>query len=124
LPSGYRSGFKTERLDTPARRPARSKLPRGQLDETDASGYDPSVIGGGAMERRYWVTFVVIALVIGLIVGFGIAFKASQIPELEKQIQQLTKENADLKAKLASPAAPAASVPSGLPAPAVPPTKP
>lgn len=76
------------------------------------------------MERRYWVTFVVIALVIGLIVGFGIAFKASQIPELEKQIQQLTKENADLKAKLASPAAPAASVPSGLPAPAVPPTKP
>ena len=76
------------------------------------------------MERRYWVAFVFIALVIGLVIGFGIAFKASQIPELEKQIQQLTKENADLKAKLASPAAPAASVPGSPPAPAAPPTKP
>jgi len=76
------------------------------------------------MERRYWVAFVFIALVIGLVIGFGIAFKASQIPELEKQIQQLTKENADLKTKLASPAAPAASVPGGPPAPATAPAKP
>jgi uncharacterized membrane-anchored protein YhcB (DUF1043 family) len=61
------------------------------------------------MEQRYWVTFVIIALVIGLVLGFGIASKASKIPELEKQIQQLTKENAELKAKLSGPVTPGPS---------------
>jgi uncharacterized membrane-anchored protein YhcB (DUF1043 family) len=59
------------------------------------------------METRYWVTFVVIALVVGLVIGFGIASKTSRIPELEKQIQQLTKENSELKAKLSGPVTPA-----------------
>lgn len=70
------------------------------------------------MERSYWITFLIIALAVGMIIGFGIASKASRIPELEKQIQQLTKENAELKAKLAgpvTPAAPAGGVSTALP---------
>jgi len=56
------------------------------------------------MERRYWVSFIVIAFVI----GFGSAFKASRVAELEKQVQQLNQDNADLRGKLATVAAPPA----------------
>ncbi len=67
------------------------------------------------MERRYWVTFVVIALVVGIVIGFGVSFKASRVAELERQVQHLTKENADLKAKLAAPVIPATPVPGTTP---------
>ena len=48
-------------------------------------------------------------MVVGMVIGFGIASKVSRIPELEKQIQQHTQENADLKAKLSVPVTPAVS---------------
>jgi len=58
---------------------------------------------GEAMERSHWVMFIVVSFVIGLILGFGFAYKASRVPELEKQVQQLTRENADMKARVAAP---------------------
>jgi hypothetical protein len=70
------------------------------------------------MERRYWISFIVIAFVIGLVIGFGSAFKASRVAELEKQVQQLTQDNADLRGKLAATAVPMTPAPgaAGLPA--------
>jgi hypothetical protein len=53
------------------------------------------------MERRYWVSFIVIAFVIGLVIGFGSAFRASRVADLEKQVHQLTQDNADLRGQLA-----------------------
>ncbi|OFW63134.1 MAG: hypothetical protein A2Y74_09420 [Actinobacteria bacterium RBG_13_63_9] len=72
------------------------------------------------MERRYWVAFIVIAFVIGMVIGFGISFKASRVAELEEQVQQITRENADLKARLGAPVTPA---PGATPAVPRPPTK-
>jgi len=76
------------------------------------------------MEIKYWVTFVLIALVVGLVIGFGLASKPSRIPDLERQIRQLTQENADLRARLSASVAPTA--PSGGAAPSTfsPPAKP
>jgi len=70
------------------------------------------------MERSYWVAFIVIAFMIGLVIGFGSAFKASRVVELEKQVQQLIQDNADLKGKLATAAVPLTPAPgaAGLPA--------
>jgi hypothetical protein len=74
------------------------------------------------MERSHWVMFIVVSFVIGLILGFGFAFKASRVPELEKQVQQLTRENAEMKARVAAP--PATPSPIGAPAVAGQPAKP
>lgn len=76
------------------------------------------------MERSYWVTFVIIALMVGLVMGFGLASKASRIPELEKHIQTLTKENADLKAKLTGLSVTPAPASGATPAAAGSPAKP
>jgi len=72
------------------------------------------------MERRYWVSFIVIAFVIGLVIGFGSAFKASRVVELEKQVQQLTQDNAELRGKLATAAAPTTPAPGAAGPPAKP----
>ncbi len=76
------------------------------------------------MDRSYWVMLIVIALAVGLIVGFGLASKASRIPELEQQVQQLVRENADLKAKLAAQTTPPAQAQGATPATAAQPAKP
>jgi len=58
------------------------------------------------MKREYWIALIVVALLVGVVVGYGIwGTKASQIAELEGKVQQLTQENADLKSKLPAPAA-------------------
>jgi uncharacterized protein YneF (UPF0154 family) len=75
------------------------------------------------MERGYWVMLIVIALVVGIIFGFGLASKASRIPELEKQLQQLVQENAGLKAKLAAQTTPPVPATGTTPAAAVQPTE-
>lgn len=68
------------------------------------------------MTREYWIGLIVVALVIGVLVGYGVwGTKAAQVADLNTKVQQLTQENAGLKAKLASAPAPAAQ-PSGTPA--------
>jgi Tfp pilus assembly protein PilN len=61
------------------------------------------------MEQRFWIMFIVVALALGLILGFGSGWKMkmAEVAELQVKIQQLTQENAGLKSRLASPAAPA-----------------
>lgn len=63
------------------------------------------------MERRYWIMFVVVALIVGIVIGGGIGSKASKIPELQLKVDQLSKENAELRAKLGT-----APAPAGVPA--------
>ncbi len=67
------------------------------------------------MKREYW--FAIIALVVGLVIGYGVwGTKAAQVANLTTQVQQLTQENTDLKAKLAAVPAPApASAPAAAP---------
>jgi len=62
------------------------------------------------MEQRFWVMFIVVALALGLILGFGSGWKLQQaeVAELQRTVQQLTQENAALRSRLASPAAPTA----------------
>jgi len=75
------------------------------------------------MERRYWVSFILIAFVVGLVIGFGSAYKASRVMELENQVRLITQENVDLKAKLAASGTPIAPVSGPTPAATSTPTK-
>jgi uncharacterized membrane protein YqgA involved in biofilm formation len=71
------------------------------------------------MERRYWIMFIVIALAIGMIMGNVMGSQVSRIAELTQKIDQLTKENAELRAKLVQAPAPpppgAGSAPAKVP---------
>jgi hypothetical protein len=70
------------------------------------------------MGRGYWIMFIAIALIVGVVIGGGIASKASRLPELQEKVDRLTQENADLRARLSSTPAPPASgvVPAAAPA--------
>lgn len=53
------------------------------------------------MTKGIWIGLVAVALIIGLIAGYAIwGHKAGQVADLRAQVDQLTKENQDLKAKL------------------------
>lgn len=59
------------------------------------------------MKTGHWVALAV-ALLVGVIIGFGAGFNPSKAREMEQKIEQLAKENADLRGRLtASPAGPA-----------------
>jgi len=66
---------------------------------------------------------MIAALVIGIILGFGFGANPGKIASLEKQVQQLTAENAQLKSQVATPSAPAPQPPGAAPATAEPPKK-
>jgi len=59
------------------------------------------------MSRGYWILCVVIALLVGVVIGGAIGSKASRLPELQQKIDRLSQENAELRAGLAAPGAPA-----------------
>jgi len=67
------------------------------------------------MKTGHWVAMIVL-FVVGLIVGFGFGSNPGRVVGLEKQIQQLTTENAELKSKLAVLPAPAPQIPATTPA--------
>lgn len=65
------------------------------------------------MQRGFGVLIVVVALLVGLVAGYAIGFgvwgvKASQIAQIQTELQQMTHEVLDLKSKLPAPAAPTA----------------
>ena len=74
------------------------------------------------MKAGRWLAMMV-ALVIGVILGFGFGANPGKVAGLEKQIQQLTTENAQLKAQIAALPAPAPQAPAPAPATAEPPKK-
>ncbi len=65
------------------------------------------------MKREYWIGLVIVAMVIGVLVGYSLwGGEASQAAELQTKVQQLMQENADLKSQLpASGAAPTTQEP-------------
>lgn len=73
------------------------------------------------MKAGHWVAMIVV-FVVGLIVGFGFGSNPAKVVGLENTIQQLTAENAKLKAQVGALPAPAPQAP-GAPVPAAPPTK-
>ena len=74
------------------------------------------------MKAGHWMA-IVVALVIGIVVGFGFGANPGKIAGLEKQIQQLTAENAQLKSQVATPSAPAPQPPGAAPSTAESPKK-
>lgn len=73
------------------------------------------------MRTEYWVVIIVVAFLIGILIGYGIwGSKAAEVPALKAKVEELTKENEALKARV--PAAPPAE---GAPAapPVAPPAK-
>jgi outer membrane murein-binding lipoprotein Lpp len=65
---------------------------------------------------------MIVVFVVGVIVGFGFGSNPAKVKGLEDTVQQLTAENAKLKAQVGTLSAPAPQAPSA-PAPAAPPTK-
>jgi len=74
------------------------------------------------MKAGHWMAMVV-AFVIGIILGFGFGANPGKLAGLEKQIQQLTAENTQLKSQVATLSAPAPQVPGAPPATAESPKK-
>jgi uncharacterized membrane-anchored protein YhcB (DUF1043 family) len=74
------------------------------------------------MKAGHWMAMIV-AFVVGIIVGFGFGANPGKVAGLEKQIQQLTAENTQLKSQMATPSASAPQVPGAAPATAEPPKK-
>lgn len=74
------------------------------------------------MKAGHWMAMIV-ALVIGVILGFGFGANPGKVAGLEKQIQQLTAENAQLKSQVATLSAPAARAPAAAPPTTEPPKK-
>ncbi len=66
------------------------------------------------MDRRFWIMFIVIALVIGMVLGNIMGSQVSRIADLMEKIDQLTRENSELRTKLAQ--APALPPPASSPA--------
>lgn len=65
------------------------------------------------MKREYGVALVIAALIVGIVVGYGMwGSGASQVTELKTKVEQLSQENADLKAKSLSATAPSSGTPS------------
>ncbi len=65
------------------------------------------------MKQEYWIGLIIVALVVGLLIGYGVwGTKAAQVAELDAKVQQLTQENADLKSKLPSSPASTAAAPA------------
>ena len=62
------------------------------------------------MKAGQWMAMIVV-FIIGIILGFGIGANPAKVAGLEKQIQQLTAENAQLKSQGGTLAAPAAAEP-------------
>jgi len=67
------------------------------------------------MKAGHWVAMIVV-FVVGLIVGFGFGSNPAKVAGLENTIQQLTAENAKLKAQVGALPAPAPQVPGPAPA--------
>ncbi len=74
------------------------------------------------MKAGHWMAMVV-ALVIGIILGFGMGANPGKVAGLEKQIQQLTAENAQLKSQVATLPVAAPQPPGAAPAAAETPKK-
>ena len=74
------------------------------------------------MKTGHWMAMIV-ALVVGIIIGFGLGANPGKVAGLEKQIQQLTAENAKLKSQVTTQSAPAPQPPGAAPATAEPPKK-
>jgi Tfp pilus assembly protein PilN len=74
------------------------------------------------MKAGHWMAMIV-AFVIGIILGFGMGANPGKVAGLEKQIQQLTAENAHLKSQAATLPTAAPQPPGATPAAAETPKK-
>lgn len=66
------------------------------------------------MKAGHWMAMIVV-FIVGIILGFGIGANPAKVAGLEKQIQQLTAENAQLKSQAATHPAPAGQAPAEAP---------
>ena len=69
------------------------------------------------MKAGHWVAMIVV-FIVGLVIGFAAGSNPAKTAQTEQKLEQLTKENAELKSRLATPVAPAPQAPAPLPAPA------